>query len=178
MTKAFSRIIGEGKLSDLAKKVAMESKILAKNMLAYEFVSSYAKLLANMLHFPSNVMLPAPLSQIQQKTWSWDLFETKTTNENDQNTELSVLEMLEQQFEKNLTGMSHFKNETLIGDFPTELDWEDLHEIEISEDTETREMQEVSFICILIPFLLFIICITLAVNIVSLFCLMRSCYFC
>jgi hypothetical protein len=147
LTKAFSHVIEEGKLSDLAKKVASEGKILAKNLLAYEFVSSNAKLLENVLYFPSNVMLPASLSQIQQKTWSWDLFERKAKNENDQNTEFSVVDMLEQQFEKDLTGVSHFKNETLIGDFPTELDWEDLNEIEISEDVETREMQEVSFIC-------------------------------
>ncbi|XP_078155667.1 UDP-Glycosyltransferase superfamily protein isoform X2 [Carex rostrata] len=142
LTKAFSRVIGEQKLSVLGNKVASNGKMLAKNMLAYECVSSYAKLLENMLYFPSNVMLPASSSQIQQKTWSWDLFERKTTNENDQSMELSVLEMLEQQFEKNLTGMSHFENETLSDDFPSQLDWEDLNDMEISEDIETRELQE------------------------------------
>ncbi|KAJ4802999.1 UDP-Glycosyltransferase superfamily protein [Rhynchospora pubera] len=142
LAKAFSLVIGQQKLSDLAKRVADEGKLLAKDMLAFEFVSSYAKLLENLLYFPSNVMLPAAVSQIQQKTWSWDWLERKTTNESDQSTELSVIEMLERQFEKNLTGISQLENETLSGDFPTELDWEDLNEIEISEDIETREMQE------------------------------------
>lgn len=168
MTKAFSRVIGERKLSVLGNKVASNGKMLAKNMLAYECVSSYAKLLENMLYFPSNVMLPASPSQIQQKTWSWDLFERKTTNENDQSMELSVLEMLERQFEKNLTGMSHFENETLSDDFPSQLDWEDLNDMEILEDIETREMQEVSFIYTLISFVLFVTCITLEVHVVSL----------
>lgn len=168
MTKAFSRVIGERKLSDLGNKVARNGKMLAKNMLAYECVSSYAKLLENMLYFPSNVMLPASLSQIQQKTWSWDLFERKIKNENDQSTELNVLEMLERQFEKNLTRMSHFENETLSDDFPAQLDWEDLNDMEISEDIETREMQEVSFSYTLISFVLFVTCITSEVNVVSL----------
>ncbi|RVW76209.1 hypothetical protein CK203_048965 [Vitis vinifera] len=62
LMRAFSLLISNGKLSKFAKAVALSGRLLAKNMLASECVNSYAKLLENVLSFPSDVLLPETLS--------------------------------------------------------------------------------------------------------------------
>ena len=71
LMRAFSLLISNGKPSKFAEAVAFSRKQLAKNMLASEYVNSYAKLLKNVLSFPSDVLLPGHFSQSQIDDWEW-----------------------------------------------------------------------------------------------------------
>ncbi|XP_072963203.1 uncharacterized protein [Typha angustifolia] len=150
LARALSLVIEEKKLSDLARVVASQAKILSENMLAYDCITSHAKLLENVIQFPSDVKLPASVSQIKQNSWLWDLFDKKTREEyGDKQTEeyhnnhSRIVDLLEAQFaEITHKEKSDVGNDTSVYDYPTQLDWDDLSEMEISEDIERREMQE------------------------------------
>lgn len=71
-------VSSEGKLSELADAVGSNAKHLAKNLLAFESIIGYAKLMENVINFPSDALLPAPVSQIQQDSWEWESFERVT----------------------------------------------------------------------------------------------------
>ncbi|XP_020094017.1 uncharacterized protein LOC109714032 isoform X2 [Ananas comosus] len=143
LSRAFSLVIGQHKLSTLAGSVASKGQSLAENMLAFDCISGYAKLLENVLQFPSEVILPGPASEIRQDTWLWDLFakkirEKKAQYENHGSNYTSIVDLLEIQSAENL----RVANDTSVDDYPTQLDWDDLADMEIFEDIERRELQE------------------------------------
>lgn len=43
-------------------------------MMATECITGYARLLENILHFPSDTYLPGSVSQLQVAAWEWSLF--------------------------------------------------------------------------------------------------------
>lgn len=158
LAKAFSLLIEDMKLSKLASSVAASGKLLSKDMLALECVREYAKLLENLLQFPSESMLPLPISHIKQNTWAWDLLqrENKQTTiagqkERSQNDSTlrrsSIVVLLEDQasgkFQVQNTGQ--VINESSAEGFPTQLDWDILSEMETLEDYDRLEREEVSW---------------------------------
>ncbi|KAJ3681892.1 hypothetical protein LUZ60_014465 [Juncus effusus] len=139
LAKAFSLTVKELKVSELAKNAAKKAKLLSKNMLVFDFISSHAKLLETILSFPSDVMLPSPVSHIQQKTWLWNL----VRKERNKVKVKSIVDKIEEQFVKNLSKKSsEFENGVLNGEFSTKSDWDEISELEISEDIERIEVQE------------------------------------
>uniref|UniRef100_A0A803KUK3 Glycosyl transferase family 1 domain-containing protein n=1 Tax=Chenopodium quinoa TaxID=63459 RepID=A0A803KUK3_CHEQI len=75
LLRIFSHLISsEGKLSEFAGAVASSGKLLARNLLAFESIIGYAKLMEDVLHFPSDSLLPSPISQIRQDSWEWNSF--------------------------------------------------------------------------------------------------------
>ncbi|THU47717.1 hypothetical protein C4D60_Mb09t18580 [Musa balbisiana] len=155
LVRALSLLMGDKELSNIAHSVASRGKSLSMNMLASECISGYAELFESILHFPSDTLLPNSISQIQQKTWLWDLLDkeikqtyTFTENENFLRNEYSrqrssIVYLLEEQFSKRLMeNDSQLVNETYAEDFPTLSDWDDISEMEASEDYVSREMQE------------------------------------
>ena len=74
LMKAFSLLISKGKLSKFARALASSGRLLAKNMQASDCVASYAKLLENIITFPSDALLPGQISQLKQGAWEWNLF--------------------------------------------------------------------------------------------------------
>ncbi|KAF5467003.1 hypothetical protein F2P56_016877 [Juglans regia] len=154
LMRAFSLLILSGKLSKFAQAVASSGRLLAKNMLASECITGYGRLLENVLYFPSDAMLPGPISQLQQGAWEWNLFrgEIKLKNGAKQNCDekatsmgmFSVVHALEEEF-INFTKLPTYAEngtEILPQDIPTKLDWDVLREIEISEENERVEMEE------------------------------------
>ncbi|XP_023522480.1 uncharacterized protein LOC111786460 isoform X2 [Cucurbita pepo subsp. pepo] len=151
---SFSRMISDGKLSRFSQAIASSGKLLAKNILASECVTSYARLLENVLNFPSDVKLPGSVSQLQLGAWEWNLFreEAVQTISKKVDTEeriaatskSSVIFALEAQITNfvNLTNSSETENGTLEQDIPTPHDWDILEEIENAEEYETVEMEE------------------------------------
>lgn len=152
LSRAFSLFISNGKLSKFARTVASAGRLHAKNMLALDCVTRYARILENVLNFPSDALLPGPISQLQQVSWEWNLFRkeidlgtgdilnmdewgTSTSSRNS-----SVVDLLEEEFTKNIT-----ENETRSADQDTisELDWDVLQDIESSEEYERLEMEQV-----------------------------------
>ncbi|KAK3153223.1 hypothetical protein QOZ80_2BG0169450 [Eleusine coracana subsp. coracana] len=141
-----TRILGDKRLLDTAYSVALEGKLLSKNMLAYDCITSHVMLLESVMHYPSNAKLPSSVSKLQERTWLWDPFEMKAALENGS---------LEEESHSNsriidiLLGEFHQSNQTIHSDssdtydYPSLSDWNDLSEVEIFEDVERREMEEV-----------------------------------
>ncbi|XP_019054491.1 PREDICTED: uncharacterized protein LOC104604609 isoform X2 [Nelumbo nucifera] len=153
LLRAFSHLITDRKLSKYAHLVSSSGKLLAKNMMASECVASYAKLLENILHFPSDALFPQPVSQFQGHAWEWNFFR----NEMERGTEIlnfgqntssrrktSVVYVLEEQFagQNNAWNITDNEPEILTQDILTQLDWDVLGEIESYIDYEMREMEE------------------------------------
>ncbi|XP_068344729.1 uncharacterized protein [Pyrus communis] len=155
LMSAFSLMISNGKLSKFARTVASSGRLLATNLLASECITGYARLLENVLNFPSDALLPGPISQLQQGTWEWNLL----GNEIDYRTG-NVMNIDEQSSWKN-TSVVNALEEDLLGfgyspnisenvtwdsalDIPTQLDWDLFKEIVSSEEYETLEMEELS----------------------------------
>jgi hypothetical protein len=147
---AFMRILGEKRLLDTAYSVALEGKLLSKNMLAYECIIAHVKLLETVLHYPSDANLPLSFSKVKERTWLWDHFESKaalgnSSSEDERHSHTRIVGiLLEESSQSNQTTYSD-SNDTSSYDYPSLSDWNDLSEVEVSEDIETREMEEASF---------------------------------
>lgn len=160
LTRAFTRLILDGKLSKFAQTVASSGKLLAKNVFASECIMGYARLLENVLSFPSDALLPRPVSQLQQKVWDWNLFRKEIEHETDDSLDMderdsresSVVYALEEELTNlvNSSNISENGTEILVPDVPTELDWDVLSEIESFEEYERLEMEEVRYFLVLV----------------------------
>ncbi|KAJ4837388.1 hypothetical protein Tsubulata_029285 [Turnera subulata] len=155
LMRAFSLLVSEGKLSKLAQAVASSGRLLAKNMLASECITGYARLLENVLSFPSDTLLPGPVSEIQQKIWEWNLFRKETEPDIDDlfgmddtdisSEESNIVYSLEEKLTDLVTSTNPFENDTeiVVQDVPTESDWDVLREIESIEEYERLELEEI-----------------------------------
>lgn len=146
LIKAFSLLISEGKLLELAHSIASSGRLLAKNMLASECVMSYAKLLENILNFPSDVLLPGNTSQLKGTSWEWNFFQEEIDKKTgDLANQHGVVYDIEEDM-ANLVPLMNVSGDDLEvqgGDFPTHLDWDILREMESSEELESLEMEEI-----------------------------------
>lgn len=145
---AFMRILGEKGLLDTAYSVALEGKLLSKNMLAYDCIVAHVKLLESVLHYPSDARLPLPFSKVKERTWLWDPFESKaavgnSSSEDERHIHTRIAGiLLGESTQSNWTTDSD-SNDTSSYDYPSQSDWDDLSEVEIFEDIEMREMEEI-----------------------------------
>ncbi|KAJ7974974.1 Glycosyl transferase, family 1 [Quillaja saponaria] len=152
LLRAFSLLISNGKLSKFAQTVASSGRLLAKNMLASESITGFARLLENVLNFPSDALLPGPVSLLQHGSWEWNLFKYEDDlsmpkgNPDTSTKEFSIIYALEKEFMilngSTSTSISENGTEVSTEDVPTELDWDVLREIERSEESERLEMEE------------------------------------
>ncbi|XVE99174.1 hypothetical protein REPUB_Repub03eG0174500 [Reevesia pubescens] len=145
LLRAFSLLISDGRLSRFAQTVASSGRLLAKNILASECIIGYASLLENLLNYPSDVLLPAPVSELQQGSWEWNLFGEGIEHSNsDISRDSSIVYVLEEEFTKHIIDMSENGTEIRDQDIPTEEDLDIVMEIENFEDSERLEMEEVN----------------------------------
>ncbi|CAN6294402.1 unnamed protein product [Urochloa humidicola] len=147
ISSAFIQILGDKKLLDTAYSVALEGKLLSKNMLAHDCITAHIKLLESVIHFPSYAKLPSSVSKVQERTWLWDPFEMKAAVENnlledESQTGTKAVDILGEFPQSNQTIYSD-TNDTSSYDYPSLSDWNDLSEIEIFDDIERREMEEI-----------------------------------
>ncbi|KAK3035024.1 hypothetical protein RJ639_033938 [Escallonia herrerae] len=148
---AFSLLISEGKFSNFAHSVSTSGRLLAKNMLAAECITGYARLLENVLAFPSDVLLPGQISRLNQGHWEWNLFqkeiELKSVDilKDAHLRDSSVVYDLEEDNTSPVLVMDNPQNKTesLTKDIPTEQDWDILKEIESTEEFERLEIEEI-----------------------------------
>lgn len=157
--RVFSLLLSDGRLSELAHSIAASGKLLAKDMLAPDCITTYAKLLENVLSFPSDAVLPVSASQLQHLTWEWDFIRKETNKENsdisyidDKDTPIersSLVYDIEEELADHTGNL--FENEIgiLSDDIPTEQDWKILLEIEQVEESENVEMDEVCMVSFL-----------------------------
>ncbi|XP_076903465.1 uncharacterized protein LOC143558524 [Bidens hawaiensis] len=78
LTRVLLQVVSEGKLSSLARNIALTGKNTAKNMMVLESVEGYASLIENIMKLPSEVASPRSISEIPSDTkteWQWHLFE-------------------------------------------------------------------------------------------------------
>ncbi|OMO87240.1 Glycosyl transferase, family 1, partial [Corchorus capsularis] len=146
LLRAFSLLISNGRLSRFAQTIASSGRLLAKNILASECITGYANLLENILNFPSDVLLPGPVSQLEQGSWEWNFFRKEMEqSDGDISRNFSVVYALEEEFTKHIISLNISKNgaETVDLDLPTEKDWDIVMEIDAFEDYERLELEEV-----------------------------------
>nr|UYE91534.1 putative glycosyltransferase [Anoectochilus roxburghii] len=155
LANVFLLLIKDKRLSMLAHSVSFKGRSLAENMQASDCINDFACLLESFIQFPSDSLLPKPVSQITQQTWAWDLFENKKDHNNgfQQYEGLwnfpatqrdSIIDILEKKLPGKLQLSLPAINGSATLDYPTQLDWDDLSQIEISEDFERREMEEIA----------------------------------
>lgn len=156
LDRALSLLIEDKKLSNFAKSVASHGKLLSINMLASECIVSYAQLLENVLHFPSDTLIPYSSSPNQQKTWLWDLLDreikqtstsmqvSSSSKDKDYIPRSSIVHQLEEEYSRRNLGKG-FQVENMTYDFPNESDWNIVNEMQVFEDYDCRETQEVLF---------------------------------
>ncbi|KAL5569492.1 hypothetical protein UlMin_026067 [Ulmus minor] len=155
LMKAFSLLISNGKLSRFAQTIASSGRRLAKNMLASECIRGYARLLENALNFPSDSLLPGPISELRQEAWEWNLFQkeiesTRGEMLNIDESSSSLKNSVVYALEDKLTSLANLKNTSEDGttnleqDIPSQEDWDILEEIETSEEYERLEMEELN----------------------------------
>lgn len=153
LMNAFSLLLSSGRLSKFAQAVGSSGRQFAKNVLALDCITGYARLLENVLSFPSDSLLPGPVSQIQQGAWEWNFFQKEIELDIDllkmdgdfSNGKVTVVHAVEKEF----AGLNYTTNiidnvtDVPILDELTKLDWDVLREIEISEESEMLEMEQV-----------------------------------
>ncbi|PKU86561.1 uncharacterized protein LOC110099352 [Dendrobium catenatum] len=146
LASAFLLLIEDKRLSTMAYSVANEGRLLAENMFASDCIIDFAILLERMLHFPSDSFLPESVSQIKQRTWAWDLL----GNENDQNNRFqhqgswNFSAIQDERVPDKSQICPQVINESASLVYPTQLDWNDLSQMEIAEDFERQEMEEIA----------------------------------
>ncbi|XP_057463427.1 uncharacterized protein LOC130753402 [Actinidia eriantha] len=154
LMRALSLLISKGRLSRFAHAVASSGRLLAKNMQASDCIAGYAKLLENVLTFPSDALLPGQISHLKQGTWEWNLFRTEMEGRasdmgiwDQQGSYVrnsSIVYALEEELTNptDLTNTSQSETEIVAQDSPSDLDWDILMEIENTEEVENLEMEE------------------------------------
>lgn len=151
LMKAFSLLLSSGKLSKFAQAIGSSGRQFTKNVLALDCITGYARLLENVLNFPSDSLLPGPVSQIQQGAWEWNLFQNEIElglpkmDSEFSNGKISVVHDVEQELASLNYSTNTIENGTEVPvlDELAKLDWDILREIEISEESEMLEMAEV-----------------------------------
>ncbi|XP_061363796.1 uncharacterized protein LOC133307319 isoform X2 [Gastrolobium bilobum] len=153
LMNAFSLLLSNGRLSKFAQAIGSSGKQLAKNILALDCITGYARLLENVLSFPSDALLPGPVSQIQHGAWEWNLFQDKTEpgielpkmDDDFSVGKVSIVHAVELELANLNYSTSIFENGTQVPmqDKLTKMDWDILREIEISEENEMFEIEEV-----------------------------------
>ncbi|KAH1064563.1 hypothetical protein J1N35_029550 [Gossypium stocksii] len=145
LLRAFSLLISNGRLSKFAETVASSGRLLAQNILASECITGYASLLVNLLYFPSDVLLPGPVSELQQASWEWNLFRKEIEHSNfDTSVDSSVVYTVEEELTKHIIDTSKNRTELQDQDALTGQDLDLVTEIENFEDYERLEMEEIN----------------------------------
>lgn len=154
LLKAFSPLILDGRLSKFAQTIASAGRLLTKNLMAKECITGYARLLENILHFPSDTFLPGSISQLQVSAWEWSLFRSeigKPKSFIQDSAEASigrpgVVFQVEEKFMGVVEPTDPVDNTTvfLSDEVPSKLDWDVLEEIEGAEEYNKVESEEVS----------------------------------
>ncbi|KAL4367793.1 hypothetical protein GQ457_05G009590 [Hibiscus cannabinus] len=147
LLRVFALFISNGRVSSFAQTVASSGRLLAKNILASECITGYASLLENLLNFPSDVLLPASVSELLQGSWEWNLFRKEMEHGNvnvNVSGDFNVVYLLEEEFTKHVTGMPKKGNKIQNQDILTEQDLNTMAEIENFENYERLGNEEVN----------------------------------
>lgn len=151
---SFSLLISKGKLSKYAHAIASSGRLVARNMLASECIIRFAKLLENVLAFPSDARLPDQVSQLKQGTWEWNMFQKEIEGsagdiieldlKTSYTTNSGVLFNLEEETTNLFPGKNFSGVEAdIIGDdVLSQLDWDILTEMESYEEVQRLESEE------------------------------------
>lgn len=157
LLRIFSLLISsEGKLSKFAGAVGSAGKLLARNLLAFESITGHAKLLENVLNFPSDALLPAPISKIQEDTWEWNSFSEVMEQTSDDMINIdeegnmiggsSIIQTLEEDFISfiKLKNISLDNSDITESDLVSTEDLTGVEHIASFEEFERREMDQAS----------------------------------
>lgn len=149
LLKAFSPLVSDGRISKFAQTIASSGRLLTKNMMAAECITGYARLLENVVHFPSDTFLPGYISQLQVASWEWSLFRSEIGPPRTTYASIGrpgIVFQVEEKFTGVVDSTNPVDNNTIFisDEFPSKLDWDVLEEIEGAEEYEKVESEEVS----------------------------------
>ncbi|KAL4191036.1 hypothetical protein AMTRI_Chr07g78810 [Amborella trichopoda] len=150
----FSFLVTDGKLNNYAHMLGYSGRLHARNMFALDFITTYAKLLENVLQFPSDAMLPKPVSRLpaHEVQWAWDLIGNEIAMTDGQilgegvrkpnrlHRNSNVMSAIEESWKSSMNA----SDDQIAEDIPTQQDWDDARDTEISEEYERREMEELN----------------------------------
>lgn len=156
LLRIFSLLISsEGKLSTFAGAVGSAGKLLARNILAFESITGYVKLMENVLNFPSDALLPAPISHIREDSWEWNSFSEAMEQTADDMLSIdeegnivegsSIIQLLEDDFSSNVTlrNTSVDNSDITDQDLVSTEDLNGVEQIANTEEFERREMDQI-----------------------------------
>ncbi|ERM96163.1 hypothetical protein AMTR_s00001p00062880 [Amborella trichopoda] len=157
LTAIFSKLFTRGKLNRRAYLLGSTARLRVRYMIVLDFITSYVKLLENVVQFPSDARLPKPVLRLRAPDveWAWKLIGDEM-NAGDYQIlgegvrKLNILHRnsswifaIEERWK---SSMRAFDNEAknFTKDIPTQQDWDDARNMEISEEYERREMEELN----------------------------------
>ncbi|KAL4186506.1 hypothetical protein AMTRI_Chr09g34260 [Amborella trichopoda] len=157
LTAIFSKLFTRGKLNRRAYLLGSTARLRVRYMIVLDFITSYVKLLENVVQFPSDARLPKPVLRLHAPDveWAWKLIGDEM-NVGDYQIlgegvrKLNILHRnsswifaIEERWK---SSMRAFDNEAknFTKDIPTQQDWDDARNMEISEEYERREMEELN----------------------------------
>ncbi|XP_058095998.1 uncharacterized protein LOC131241259 isoform X2 [Magnolia sinica] len=146
LTQILFQAISKGKLSPLARNIALIGKGHAKNLMVSEAVEGYAWLLEKVLKLPSEVASPRSVAEIPMRLkeeWQWHLFEEIAVTEYPNRTFRSniFLDQIEESW--NSSHMEGSRNLTsTVDNVFSSSDWEEEKLIEKENARKRREEEE------------------------------------
>ncbi|XP_021850387.2 uncharacterized protein [Spinacia oleracea] len=156
LLRIFSHLISsEGKISEFAGSVGSAGKLLARNLLAFESITGHAKLMENVVNFPSDAMLPSPVSQIQEDSWEWNSFSEVMEQTADDMISIdeegnivegsNIVQLLEEDFNSYVTlrNISVENSDITERDLLSTEDFDGVEQIASLEEFERREMDQI-----------------------------------
>ncbi|CAN6477088.1 unnamed protein product [Victoria cruziana] len=154
---AFSRLVSNAKMSELSHVLASYGCQLARNMLASKCIGTYAELLENVIQFPSYTLMPKPFNELSKHAneWKWEILTrgvrysgnehlSQNLDQDLDGTSISsIVYTLEEEWESHDLFTNASAHEAALQfDIPTERDWHDLADMELSEESGRLEMEE------------------------------------
>ncbi|XP_059636106.1 uncharacterized protein LOC132278330 [Cornus florida] len=145
LTDLVLQVVSKGRLSPLARKVALLGKYSSKNLMVQETVEGYASLLENVLKFPSEVATPKDVSEIPHKLkeeWQWHLFKKMagSTYPNRSLRNYRFLDKVERQW--NYTQTEGSGSGSVLDETFSYTIWEEEEYIETDDTRKRREEEE------------------------------------
>ncbi|KAL9242083.1 hypothetical protein vseg_016119 [Gypsophila vaccaria] len=150
LLRVFSTLLANGVLSKFGSAIGSAGKLLARNLLAPESITGYAKLMENILSFPSDALLPAPVSQIQQDSWDWSYFsEVSEPKAKEEESNIlgkpNIVTDLEEEFRRTalLKNNPEDNGDTIVLGVVSAEDMDDVEKIASFEEFRRREMDQI-----------------------------------
>ncbi|CAA7410594.1 unnamed protein product [Spirodela intermedia] len=141
---ALRRAINGLSFYEMERNTAISGKKLSKNMLAWDCIAGYAKVLENVIQFPSDALLPSPATEARQRVWEWRLLGERHESLADDGYGSRWTSSILDDIGADIDDPTFEENPPSGNSELSDSDWADVREMELSEDAERREAEELA----------------------------------